>query len=154
MRVAGLGVSRIGAFRPRRDPTVGAAIRVFGTPSTRDLTRSNGCRVQWRALRLRVLFYNFGGAPVGQTTCASGVGRAQSLTIRGRRFRTWKGLRVGMASDRIPELHPAAEFRQGSWWLRTATSPFGDGSEYGVLRAIVGDGRVRAFAGWIGAAGE
>jgi hypothetical protein len=36
----------------------------------------------------------------------------------------------------------------------TAISPFGDESEYPVVRALIAGGRVRALAGWIGAAGE
>ena len=64
----------------------------------------------------------------------------------------WSVARHDSAS--ILRLHPQAEFRQGSWWLVTAISPFGDESEYPVVRALIAGGRVRALAGWIGAAGE
>ena len=148
-------VARIGAFRIRRDPTIGAAIRVFGQPTSRNLRSGGTCQVDWRRLRLRIYFENFGGTLPGQTTCSSSVGRAQSFTARGRSFRTWEGLRVGHRSETIPDRHHSAEFRRGAWWLRTAISPFGDGeTEYAVVAAIVSGGRVRVLRGWIGAAGE
>ena len=146
-------VARIGAFRLRRDPTIGAAARAFGQPSSRKLT-IGGCRVEWRQLRLRIDFANYGGHAPGQTTCSSSVGRAQSFVARGRRFRTWEGVRVGQRSESIVDRHSSAMFRRNSWWLRTAVSPFGDESEYAVVRAITANGRVVALGGWIGAAGE
>jgi hypothetical protein len=68
--------------------------------------------------------------------------------------RTWNGLRPGDRSSAVLERHPSAEFRNNSWWLRTAVSPFGDNEEYAVVRALIGGGRVRALSGWIGGAGE
>jgi hypothetical protein len=147
-------VARIGAFHPSRNPTIAAAQRVFGAPSSRKLTSDNSCLVEWRRLRLRITFANFGGHGPGQTTCSSSVGRAQSFTARGSRMRTWEGLRVGARSSTITERHHSAEFREGGWWLRTAVSPFGDESEYAVVSALVSQGRVNVLVGWIGAAGE
>ena len=147
-------VARIGSFRPSRNPLLSSALRTFGHPSSRRLRGDNVCDVEWRRLRLRITFANFGGPRPGETTCSSSVGRAQSFVARGSRFRTWEGLRPGARSSSILERHPSAEFRQGSWWLRTAVSPFGDEEEYPVVRAVVRDGRVRALSGWIGGAGE
>lgn len=146
-------VARIGAFRPSRNPLLSSAIRAFGMPSSRVLNRGT-CIARWRRLRLKIFFENFGGAPPGATTCTPSVGRAQSFVARGSRFRSWNGLRPGARSSTVQERHPDAEFRQGAWWLRTAISPFGDNEEYGVVRALVGSGRVRALSGWIGGAGE
>jgi hypothetical protein len=154
IRTSGGYVARIGAFRTRRDPTIRAATRVFGPPSSRILRGNNACQVDWRRLRLRIYFANFGGTTSGETTCSASVGRAQSFTARGRRFRTWEGLRVGHRSATIIERHPSAEFRQGSWWLRTAISQIGDEHEHAVVSAIVSGGRVRILRGWIGAAGD
>lgn len=154
IRTSDGAVTRIGAFRPRRDPTISGAERVFGTASSKELTKYGGCRVEWRRLRLRILFYNFGGHGPGETTCTPSVGRSQSFSVRGTRFRTWRGLRVRHRSDTILDRHPNAEFRRRTWWLKTAVSPFGDQSEYPVVNAIVSRGRVRSIAGWIGAAGE
>ena len=146
-------VTSIGAFQTRHDATLRAAIRVFGRPSSRRLGSDYGCRVEWRRLRLRIYFWSFAKRRPGQTTCTPSVGKAQTFTARGRRFRTWGGLRVGHASGAIPRRHPSARFRDDSWWLLTGTSPL-VGSRYPVVRAIVGGGRVRALAGFIGAAGE
>jgi hypothetical protein len=154
IRTSDGSVARIGPFRPSRDPTVGAAVRAFGRPTSRTLTSPESCRVEWRRLRLRIVFVNLGGNAPGQTTCGASSGRAQSFTVRGSRFRTWAGLRVGRPSAEIRTRHPSATFRDGAWWLRTAVSPFGDESEYAVVSAIVAGGRVRALAGWVGAAGE
>jgi hypothetical protein len=147
-------VAGIGAFHPSRSPTLAAAMRVFGSPSSRKLTRYGGCEADWRRLRLRIDFENFGGHRPGLTTCSPSVGRAQSFTARGSRFRTVAGLRVGAGSDSILDRHPSAEFRDGKWWLVAAVSQVGDGSEYAVLQATIGGGRVRSLGGPIGGAGE
>ena len=147
-------VARIGSFRPSRNPLLSSAIRAFGRPSSRRASGTDVCVVDWSRIRLRVTFANFGLAPPGRTTCSPSVGRAQSFVARGSRFRTWEGLRPGARSSTILDRHRSAVFRRGSWWLRTATSRFGDGDEYAVVSAVVGDGRVRAIAGWIGGAGE
>jgi hypothetical protein len=154
IRVSGGYVTRIGAFRPREDATIAAAERVFGTASSKQLGKYNDCRVTWSRIGLRIEFVNFGGRSPGQTTCTRSVGLSQSFSVRGRRFRTWKGLRVGQSSDAILDHHPNAEFRRNTWWLKTAVSPFGDQSEYAVVDAVVARHRVTAIAGWIGAGGE
>lgn len=115
----------------------------------------NLCVVDWRRLRLRISFVTFGLPGPGQTVCTAGVGMAQLFTARGRRFKTWRGLRVGDSSDAIPEYHPQAEFVENNWWLKSGTSPYGDSDEeFGVVRAIVANGRVNALKGYIGAAGD
>lgn len=153
IRTDGGFVARIGDFRPKRDARLSAAIRAFGQPSSAK-GGGNVCTVRWNRLRLKITFANFGLAPPGLTTCSPSVGRAQSFVARGSRIRTWEGLRPGMPSSSVLARHRSAEFREGSWWLRIATSPFGDNSEYAVVGAIVGGGRVRALTGWIGGAGE
>jgi hypothetical protein len=147
-------VNQIGSFKPRRDPSIAAAIRAFGDPSSQRLKRSYWCVVRWKRLRLTVDFMNYGYHP-DETTCAPTVGLAQRFVVKSHRFVTWKGLRVGDPADLIPEVHPPAEFRQGRWWLRTAFSPLGEGGEYAVITADVGGRRrVNELAGEIGAAGE
>ncbi len=146
-------VSRIGPFRPSRDPRLSAATRALGRPSRLDL-RGGTCRMTWRRLRLRIDFENFGGARPGQTTCTPSVGKAQSFVARGPRIRTTENLRVGDPSSSIPEKHPDAEFRNGFWALVLATFPFGDDEEAPVVSALVSGGRVTALTGYIGGAGE
>ena len=147
-------VSRIGPFRPAADPRISAAIRAFGRPRSRTL-EGGACRVDWRPLRLRIYFANFGAVRPGQTTCTASVGRAQTFVARGTRFRTVNGLRVGDPSSSIGRKHPEAQFRRGSWALVLARFPFGAADEPSpVLSARVGGGRVRALEGYIGGAGE
>jgi hypothetical protein len=153
IRTSNGAVARVGAFHPRRSATLASAIRAFGRPSSTKLTRS-ACLVEWRRLRLRMTFTTLGAFAPGESFCTPSVGLADSFTARGTRFRTSAGLRVGSPSSSVAAIYPSAEFRSGSWWLVTAVSPFGDQSEYPVIRAIVGGGRVRALVGFIGAEGE
>lgn len=149
-------VSRIGDFRPTRDASLAAAKRVFGEPSSRKLTSNNSCDVDWTSPKLHMTFSNFGLPPAGQTVCGDRGGFAQTFKARGRRFRTWKGLRVGQREWRINDLHPSAEYRRGSWWLKTSISVYGPGDqEFAVADATVDRyDRVYAIRGWIGAAGD
>ena len=149
-------VSGIGEFRPGVDPSIAAASRVFGRPSSRELTSKNSCDVRWARLRLRITFVSFGLTGPGQTVCGDRASNAQTFRVRGRRFRTWNGLRVGASKQRLVDLHPTAEFREGSWWLKKTISIFGAGDEeFAVVDApLTRDDRVRALRGWIGAAGD
>lgn len=142
-----LGVSHIGSFRPAEDPSPAGAIAAFGEPSS-SKGDATACTVRWRDLGLKVVFADFGG---GEDACTEG--RAQSFRATGA-FTTWRGLRVGARKRAILRKHPSADRHARSYWLKTAKSPFGEGSSYAVVRAIVGGGKVTALAGWIGAAGE
>jgi hypothetical protein len=153
INVARHSVSSIGDFRPGSDAHIAAAERAFGPSSSRRATSNSSCDVRWNRLRLKITFANF-GAP-GVSTCRSDIGLAQSFVVRGKRFRTWHGLRVGQRESSVRRRHSSARLRNGAWWLKSAVSPFGDGeTEYAVLSATVKGGRVRALRGWIGAAGE
>jgi len=145
-------VTRIGTFRPSENPRLSAAIRAFGRPSSRRGSGDTSCRVHWSRLGLRMLFVNL-GAP-GRSACGRSVGKAQSFTARGSRFRTVAGLRVGMPSSEVRARHPRARHAVGAWTLVRARSPYGDGTEIPVLRAFTKDGTVTVLAGWIGGAGD
>ena len=159
-RVTKLGPLRTTSSRTYA-PTIRRAIEKFGRPSNSFASRG-GCVVKWRRPGLRIEFYNFGGDRRG--VCHPQVGRAQSFTIEGsQKWRSWNGLRIGMPEDRVLDLHPFADWFDGSrfydegYWLRWNFSPFGDGSEYPVLAAHLRygyTGRVKSFSGWIGSAGE
>jgi len=152
IHASGFSVDRIGAFRPRRDATIAAAVRVFGEPSSRNSPSDSACTVRWSALRLKIIFANF-GAP-GEDTCADDIGLAASFTARFGRFRTWKGLRVGGTVASLRHRHPRATRHGRSYWLKTAVNPYGDGRRSPVVRASVANGRVTALKGYIGAAGD
>jgi len=152
IRAAGFSVYAIGPFRPRRDATIGAAVRVFGEPSSRNSSSPGGCTVRWNALRLKIIFANF-GAP-NADTCADDIGLAASFTARFGRFRTWKGLRVGGTVASLRHRHPRATRHGRSYWLKSAVNPYGDGRRSAVVKASVLNGRVTALKGYIGAAGD
>ena len=111
---------------------------------------SEACRIRWRALKLRATFANFGtGDPCGAET-----GRLQLATVRSRRFRTRRGLRVGDRSATIAEKHPRARFRRNRWIVSRTRSPFGDPGRIPTIEAFVRDGRVEILRLWVGAAGD
>jgi hypothetical protein len=144
-------VTAIGDFKPDRDPTLGAAIRAFGRPSSiRERTRTS-CPAGWRALGLRIGFVNLGG---GGSACVSSLGKAQSVSAFGRRWRTSRGLKVGDSTRRLRRLYPHALRRGRTYRLVGAKSIFTDGSRYSVLAAKTSAGKVRSFRLFIGAAGE
>jgi len=147
-------ITRIGPMRTSSvdGPTLANASRIFGRPSVVDPVGdgSDACVVEWRRLRLRATFANFGI----DSACAPRGGRLQAATIRSSRFRTTRGIRVGSRSSAIPERHRGAEFVDGIWWIASATSPYGDNEEFATIAAVVRDGRVRALRLWVGAAGD
>ena len=153
INVTRFSVSSIGDFRPSSDPSIPAAERVFGPASSRREIGDTSCRVRWRRLGLEILFTSFD--TVGPSRCRGTLGRAQSFKVRGKRFRTWHGLRVGQREAAVKRRHPGAKLRKGWWWLSSAVNPIGDGSESPVVEAKIGPGgRVRAIRGWIGSAGD
>ena len=148
-------VSSIGKFRPSSDPTIAAAKRAFGRPSSRTRTSNLSCDVRWRRLDLRITFTNFGGVGPGKSICDDRASKAQTFAVRGPRVRTWRGLRVGQREQRVLQRHPNAEFRRGRWWIKTTRSLVGGGGEFPVVDATVNAaGRIQAIRGWIGAAGD
>ena len=139
-------VSRLGPLHPLRHPFLRDARAAFGTPTMVRASRGE-CRARWAPLRLKALFTSFGGI---SDFCRDG--RFQTAVVRSRVWRTWKGLRVGMRSSRIPELHPSARFERGKWVLATQ-SLFG-AEPAPTVTAHVRGGRVRALSLFIGAAGD
>lgn len=140
-------VSRIGDFRPDRNAGPARATAVFGEPSLR---RGNdtACTIRWNDLGLKIVFADLGG---GDDACTQG--KAQTFRATGS-FRTWRGLRIGARRAAVERRHPAAVRHARSYWLKTATSPFGDGGRFAVVKASLRGGAVVAFSGRIGAAGE
>jgi hypothetical protein len=147
-------ITRIGTLRifGRDAGTLARASAVFGRPSRIDPIGdgSDACRVEWRRLRLNATFANFGI----DSACSPRGGRLQAATIRSPRFRTTRGIRVGIASSTIPIRHRSAQFVNGAWWIASTTPPFGDEEEIATISAIVSGGRVRALRLWVGGAGD
>jgi hypothetical protein len=147
-------IMRIGTMRTSSadGPRLANAIRIFGRPSAIDPEGdgSDACVVEWRRLRLRAVFANFGI----ESACSPRGGRLQAATIRSTRFRTTRGIRVGSRSAAIPQRHRNAEFVGGVWWIASALSPYGENEQIPTITAVVRDGRVGALRLWVGAAGD
>lgn len=148
----GLGkVTAIGDFKPEADPTLGAAVRAFGQPSS---TRAKGeevCVLGWRGIGLRINFVNFGA---GRSACDPSVGRAQSASAFGRVWHTSRGLKIRSTTRKLRRLYPHAFRRGRTYRLVVARSVLGDGRRYSVLAARTRKGRVGSFKLFIGAAGD
>lgn len=141
------GDTRIGTFRVKADGTLNGVIRAFGQPDT---LRGGGisCKAVWRSHGLTISFYNLGG----QNACTPNGGHFSQAVMRGERWQTASGLRVGMPARVIRRFHPRAKWHPGlrhywpaAWWLVTRTYPFGSGSEYPGLLAETRNRRVFGF---------
>jgi hypothetical protein len=139
-------VVRLGPLHVQQDPLLRDAIGVFGRPSeTKPVP--GACKVWWPRLGLRATFTSFAAI---SDFCAQG--RFQAATIRSSKWRTWAGLRVGMRSSRVAQLHHNAVFTAGKWVLATQ-DVIGSGPSP-TVSALVRGGRVRALSLWVGAAGD
>jgi hypothetical protein len=145
-------VLAIGDFEPRRDPTLGAAMDVFGAPGSVRPLGSAGCKVAWPDTGVRVLFVNLGGGGA----CDPRYGKAQEARVADVvTWRTARGLHVGDRPRKLRRLYPGARRHGRSFWLVTGVSLYGPGKRhYPVLAAAVRDGRVASFKLEVGAAGE
>jgi hypothetical protein len=105
------------------DPTLRRARAVFGRPSSEAPVYRNGlldCAVGWRRLGLKAFFTTLGTAPG-----ACNPGKMLDLaTITSRKWRTWRGFRVGDSKDGILN-DPHTTFHHGLWWLAATFSEIG-----------------------------
>jgi hypothetical protein len=159
-------VSSLGKFTVREDGysrsagRLDKAVDAFGSPDVRRLNQYGSCRVRWDRLGLRILFVNFGLIPGdGHDTCDGRYGYAQKMAIEGpgsRKWRTQRGLRVGMTLGALRKRHPEAVRHHNGYWLTTQMTPYGDGCPcpQAGLRATTDNGRVASFRSWLSTAGD
>jgi hypothetical protein len=138
--------NRIDDFRVKADGTLGGAVAALGRPSRVVRTSAVSCRVSWRRLGVRMGFYNLGGL----NPCGRRTGHFSNAVLRGSRWRTGLGLRIGDPVCRLRALYPNAKYKRdgnggSGWWLVVRTSPFGTGGTYPGLLARSRDGVVTAF---------
>ena len=144
-------VLAIGDWRTEADPTLGAAIAAFGSPSSqRQIGGRAGCGVRWRSAGVRAIFADLGGG----VACNPADGRVQEARAYGSGWRTVRGLAVGDRVRRLRRLYPRAERHRAGFWLVTAFSLIGTEGRYPVLRSVMDGRRVRAFHVEVGAAGD
>ena len=142
------GNSKIGAFAVKADGTLFGAIRAFGNPDSLR-GRRESCIAVWGAYGLTIHFYNLGG----QNACAPQYGFFSRAFMRGKRWRTASGLRIGAPVRLILRYHPRATWHPGEryfwpsgWWLVVRTSPYGPGdTPYPGLLAETRKGLVFGF---------
>ncbi|HEU5062474.1 MAG TPA: hypothetical protein VFT79_04890 [Solirubrobacterales bacterium] len=142
------GVQNLGGFHPLRNPTVGAAVRAFGRPSSRQPRYGgSGCDVSWRKIGLKMTFAYYGGG--GRwAACQGGKGVAKTALIQGLRADRWqtsRGVRIGDSLEQLERSYPNAVEWEGDYWLAIGYTPIGDGGSYPVLAALVQSEAVRGF---------
>lgn len=138
--------TKIGAFAVKADGSLAGAIRAFGEPRLR--RTGEACTATWAPHGLTMSFYNLGGA----NPCSPRFGRFSKAITHGTRWRTDRGLRIGMASGVIRRYYPRATLKRGlrfywpsGWWLVTRRELFGGGGYYPGLLAETARGRVVSF---------
>jgi hypothetical protein len=140
------GDVRIGTFAVKADGSLAGAIRAFGQPRVRRM--GEACMATWAPYGLTMSFYNLGGA----NPCTPRFGRFSRAILHGTRWRTDKGLRIGMSSTTIRRHYPRASLHRGlrfywpsGWWLIMRPELFGGGGTYPGLLAATARGNVVAF---------
>ena len=132
----------IGGFSLIREPTVHAAIAVFGNPSTRRDFGYDHCILGWPNLGVTMRTFFTGGADVGVDPCGP-RGRHYKTTITSRRWKTSAGLRVGDKLGRLRGLYRRAKRDPDGSWVLIAR-PLG-GVLLPTLTAVVKNGRVSSI---------
>lgn len=160
----------IGDYRVEEDPTLRGATSVFGEPSQcRILPVTKFSSVRWKELGLRMEFGSYGSYPRGGNACTSRANaRLSRVYIRGARWRTSRGLRIGDTQQRLTELYPYANHvratdvdwagadpeRWRGWWLVVRVTHLGEFHAYPALLATTKRGRVSEFVVHVGAEGD
>jgi hypothetical protein len=138
--------TRIGTFAVKADGGLAGAIRAFGSPRLR--RTGEACAAAWPTYGLTMRFYNLGG----KNPCDPTYGRFSRAIMRGSRWQTDRGLRVGMSRSMIRTYYPRASFHTGKryywpsgWWLVTRPERFGNPGVYPCLLAATDRGSVSSF---------
>ena len=96
-------------------------------------------------------FYTLG---LGADGCAGRNLYAGVITLRGPRWQTDKGLRIGATTSELTTAYPQATHKGARWVLEALTSQFGAMGVFPTLEATSRAGVVRSFVATIGAGGE
>jgi len=121
-------------------PTVRWAVSVFGKPYSRQRTHDY-CRVGWRAAGLTIVLNRVGRSNPCRT------GQPVGALIKGKRWRTTRGLRVGQPLRELRLKYRRAQARPDGWWLLVVSrrSLLGRARSQPTLMAHVSRRRVDAF---------
>jgi hypothetical protein len=152
---AGQVVARLGKWGLVRG-SLAEAIRAYGRPDVCSARAPSSVTALWRGIGLTASFYTLSTLPPGRTGCTypQGIylGRA---TLRGPRWRTSQGLRVGAPAGDIRDAHPTARRHGSSWWIYQNWNIFGVDPAYTpALTADIRRGKVASFTATVAAGGE
>jgi len=137
----------VGGFRPADDASVGAAVAVFGPPTSVSPSGDAGCDIRWSDRGLRIVFANFGEP--GRSACEAGIGQAQFIRIGGTKAAGWhtnRKLYIGATRHTMRKKYNAHRTGRGRYSLLRKRSIYGPpGSTDEVLGARISKGRVSSF---------
>jgi hypothetical protein len=138
-----IGPDQLGSLRLSAQTSPSTVTDAFGASLGTVRAYGEFCARKW-GFGLTITFANF----VGQDPCGSDQGpdtsRLLSATMRGRRWRTPRGLQIGNEIARIHQLYPQAQRHGSSYWLLAKRSQYGNMEAS--LAAIVWGGHIHAFA--------
>jgi hypothetical protein len=123
----------------------------FGRPSSCGGRTPDFVVAEWRGVGVKATFYTLG---LGADGCVGRNLYAGVVTLRGPRWQTDKGLKIGAATSAIAGAYPNATRKGSRWVLEFLTSQFGATGVFPTLEATSRDGVVRSFVATIGAGGE
>lgn len=148
IRADSAGLHSLGGFHPLRNPTVGAAVRAFGRPSSRQARYGgDACDISWEKIGLEMSFayYGLGGR---WAACQGSRGIAKFARIEGPRADRWqtsRGLRIGDSREQLERHHPGAVEWEGDYWLAIGYTEVGEATSYPILTATLQAEVVRGF---------
>ena len=123
----------------------------FGRPSSCGGRTPDFVVAEWRSVGVKATFYTLG---LGADGCVGRNLYAGVVTLRGPRWQTDKGLKIGAATSEIAGAYPKATRKGSRWVLEFLTSQFGATGVFPTLEATSREGVVRSFVATIGAGGE
>ena len=164
-RVIRVGVESeaIGPWHVDANPSLAAAIRAFGSPSSCETVKGlpGFASVEWRQLGLLGVFGSY-GIPGGRACQLRRAVVLDNARASGQAWRTGKGLRVGDSVAKLHRLYPNASLRGyrrdippiRGWWLVVRTGFVPERFQFPALLATARGGRVTGLVVTVGAEGD
>ncbi len=123
----------------------------FGRPTSCGGRTADFVVAEWRGVGVKGTFYTLG---LGADGCVGRNLYAGVITLRGPRWQTDKGLKIGATTSELTAAYPKATHKGARWVLEALTSQFGATGVFPTLEATSRAGVVRSFVATIGAGGE
>jgi hypothetical protein len=159
----GVETETIGPWRAHADPSLAAAVRALGEPSSCKGVKGlvGFASVEWRRLGLRGVFGSYGVDGLHPCRARKAV-RLDNMRATGGAWRTGAGLRIGDSLSKLRKLYPHAFLRLyrrdipavRGWWLVLRTGSVPERYRFPALLATVRGGRVTSLVVTIQAEGD